>query len=143
MFTVLKWKSFWWHLAFAIFWTYIFSETLQLDYSLGWFAGVNFVSFTSFGWDKFRSMGNGRRTPEMTYHALGLLGGFPGIFAGRKLFNHKTGKLGFIVPMWLLFFAQILFVGYHFGGLDKVFAKWQNQKQVEQTQQVEEAHDQW
>lgn len=133
MFALLKWKSFWWHLAFAVFWTYIFSEILILDYALGWFLGINFVSFTSFGWDKLRAISKSNRTPELTYHALGLLGGFPGIFAGRKLFNHKTSKLGFIIPMWIFFFLQIFVVGYYFGGLDKVIAKWQTKQQQTET----------
>lgn len=139
MFTLLKWKSFWWHLAFAVFWTYIFSELLIIDYTFGWFLGINFVAFVSFGWDKLRAIRNGHRTPELTYHALGLLGGFPGIFTGRKLFNHKTGKLGFIIPMWLFFFLQIFAVGYFFGGLDKVIEKWQKkQPHTEQTEAKKE-----
>jgi len=114
------------HVAVAAVLGWLIQQALLLDYIFAWFYAVNVVVFVSFGLDKLSAKGGSKngRTPEVTYHILGLLGGFPAIFAGRKVFNHKTSKAAFIVPMWGLFLAQILLAGWYFGNLDKIYEKW-------------------
>lgn len=126
MITLFKLRSFILHCAISVFLTYFLSELLQVDAFMTWFFALNVVTFFSFGFDKLCAKRGAKRTPEMTYHLLGLVGGFPGIFAGRKLFNHKTSKLGFIIPMWIFFFVQLFLVAYFFGNLDLVIARWQH-----------------
>jgi len=135
MFFSFKMLSIWLHIFAAMVATYLIGELLIIDYSYAWFAGISLVAFFSFGRDKLASKLNWGRTPEMTFHIVGLLGGFPGIFAGRTLFRHKTSKLAFIIPMWILFVCQVLFVAYAFGGLDKVVDKWQEAEQMNAQQQ--------
>ena len=59
------------------------------------------------GWDKTASISKLWRTPEQTFFLLALLGGFPGLFAARRLFNHKTTKQSFVTTMWILFALQV------------------------------------
>lgn len=122
----LKLRSVLFHVAVAAVLAWLIQQALLVDYVFTWFYGVNIVAFVSFGFDKLSAKSGGKdgRTPEMTYHILGLLGGFPAIFAGRKVFNHKTSKAAFIIPMWVLFFGQILIAGWYFGNLDQIYDKW-------------------
>ena len=85
------------HMAIAAVLAWLISELMILELAFGWFFGVNIVAFISFGLDKLSAKGGKGRTPEVTYHILGLLGGFPAIFAGRRVFNHKTNMgMGFV-----------------------------------------------
>ena len=85
---------------------YVHMQTgLHLFY--GWFIFANALLFISFGFDK-KAAGKGwRRTPESTFLWMAFLGAFPALFAGRKVFRHKTMKKEFIWPMWALFVLQI------------------------------------
>ncbi len=73
---------------------------------------MNLICFISFGYDKKAASKNWRRVPERTFLTLGFLGAFPALFAGRKLFKHKTFKRKFIVPMWGLFILQTALVAF-------------------------------
>lgn len=122
--TKFKLRATLFHLAVAAVLAWLIEQALLIDYIFAWFYGLNIVSFISFGFDKLASKKGQGRTPELTYHILGLCGGFPGIFAGRRVFNHKTSKTAFIVPMWVLFILQVLVAGWYFGNLDQVYEKW-------------------
>jgi uncharacterized membrane protein YsdA (DUF1294 family) len=45
-----------------------------------------------YGLDKAQSKNGGWRVPEVVLHGLALAGGFPGGWAGRSIFRHKTKK---------------------------------------------------
>jgi uncharacterized membrane protein YsdA (DUF1294 family) len=65
-------------------------------YYLIWLAIASGFTFILYGLDKFQSKRDGWRVPEVVLHGLALLGGFPGGWAGRSVFRHKTKK-GFFV----------------------------------------------
>jgi uncharacterized membrane protein YsdA (DUF1294 family) len=102
-----------------------------MDFPYAWLSAVNLVLFTSFGLDKFSSMKQWRRTPESTYFVLAVMGAFPGLFLGRRIFNHKTSKAAFIIPMWILFIGQILVSAWWLGDTDAILAKIEAEKQAE------------
>jgi uncharacterized membrane protein YsdA (DUF1294 family) len=62
------------------------------QFYLIWLALVSGTTFLLYGLDKARSKSGGWRIPEITLHWLALAGGFPGGWAGRSLFHHKTKK---------------------------------------------------
>ncbi len=73
----------------------------QLLFYCLWLIGFSIVLFVLYGWDKRQATVDRRRIPENTLHILALLGGWPGAFAGQKLFRHKTRKTSFQIVFWL------------------------------------------
>jgi uncharacterized membrane protein YsdA (DUF1294 family) len=65
------------------------------------YAALSLAAFLAYGWDKRRARTGGRRVPERTLHMLALLGGFPGAFAGMRVFRHKTRKVLFLAVLVL------------------------------------------
>jgi uncharacterized membrane protein YsdA (DUF1294 family) len=61
-----------------------------------WLAIASVLTFLLYGFDKAQSKKRGWRVPEVILHVLALSGGFPGGWAGRSVFRHKTQK-GFFV----------------------------------------------
>ena len=57
-----------------------------------WLAALSVITFLLYGFDKAQSKSKGRRIPENLLHGLALAGGFPGGWAGRAIFRHKTQK---------------------------------------------------
>jgi uncharacterized membrane protein YsdA (DUF1294 family) len=65
------------------------------------FLVCSLASFVLYGLDKSAARRGRRRTPELTLHTLGLLGGWPGAFVAQRVFHHKSRKLSFQVTYWL------------------------------------------
>ena len=61
-----------------------------------WLLSTSIVTFFLYGYDKMQSQNGGGRMPEVIFHVLTLIGGFPGAFAGRSVFRHKTLKPAFL-----------------------------------------------
>jgi len=61
-----------------------------------WLAIASVITFLLYGFDKAQSKNGAWRVPEVVFHGLALSGGFPGGWAGRSIFRHKTQK-GFFV----------------------------------------------
>jgi uncharacterized membrane protein YsdA (DUF1294 family) len=61
-----------------------------------WLAIASVITFLLYGFDKTQSKMGGWRVPEIVLHGLVLLGGFPGGWAGRSMFRHKTKKRFFL-----------------------------------------------
>jgi uncharacterized membrane protein YsdA (DUF1294 family) len=57
-----------------------------------WLAIASGITFLLYGFDKTQSKNGGWRVPEVVLHGLALAGGFPGGWAGRSMFRHKTKK---------------------------------------------------
>ena len=57
-----------------------------------WLAIASGITFLLYGFDKTQSKNGGWRVPEVILHGLALAGGFPGGWAGRSIFRHKTKK---------------------------------------------------
>jgi uncharacterized membrane protein YsdA (DUF1294 family) len=66
-----------------------------------WLAAASIITFILYGLDKAQSRNSGWRIPEAVLHGLALLGGFPGGWAGRSVFRHKTQKGFFIFVLTL------------------------------------------
>lgn len=104
----VKSRSALYHVLTCALLTYLLDKAWDIPAIIWWFSVVNIFEFTMFGRDKWCAKNGWRRTPESTFHLMGALGGFPGIFAGRKFFKHKTVKKQFYIPMWILFAIQLL-----------------------------------
>lgn len=97
------------------------SAELYIPVVYTWVFAVNVVLFLVFGKDKWFAEANWSRTPEATFLCLAFLGGFPALFTGRAVFNHKTSKQTFIIPMWIVFIAQIGLLAYYHQEVSDVF----------------------
>jgi uncharacterized membrane protein YsdA (DUF1294 family) len=76
-------------------------------YWLGsWLAAVTVVAFLLYGWDKQCARRDGFRVPEGTLHAMAILGGSIGAFAGQRMFHHKTRKASFQIVFWAIVAVQ-------------------------------------
>lgn len=73
-----------------------------------WLAAASVVTFAAYGADKGLARKEARRIPEATLHLLALVGGFPGAWAGRSVFRHKTLKPVFL---WVLWGSTLLHLG--------------------------------
>jgi uncharacterized membrane protein YsdA (DUF1294 family) len=69
---------------------------MDWHFYLIWLGVASVITFLLYGFDKAQSKGDGWRVPEAVLHGLALVGGFPGGWAGRSIFHHKTKK-GFFV----------------------------------------------
>jgi uncharacterized membrane protein YsdA (DUF1294 family) len=61
-----------------------------------WLAVASVITFLVYGIDKAQAKMGACRVPQVALHVLSLVGGFPGGWAGRSIFRHKTQK-GFFV----------------------------------------------
>ena len=75
---------------------------------LGWLLVASLATFVLYGVDKAQAKRDGLRVPENLLHLLALVGGFPGGFAGRAAFRHKTRKRAFA---WVLWISLVIHVG--------------------------------
>ena len=75
-------------------------------------AGLCAVAFALHAWDKRRARTGGRRVPELTLHAVELLGGWPGALLATRLLRHKTAKASYRVAFWLCAAANLVAVGW-------------------------------
>lgn len=66
-----------------------------------WLLVASLATFVLFGVDKAQAKRDGLRVPENLLHGMALLGGFPGGFAGRAAFHHKTRKPAFAWVLWI------------------------------------------
>jgi uncharacterized membrane protein YsdA (DUF1294 family) len=66
-----------------------------------WLAAASVVGFALAVADKRRARSGRGRVPEKAFHALALLGGWPGELVGFALARHKTRKPRFLVPFVL------------------------------------------
>lgn len=71
-----------------------FQSRLTIHPYVTWIAASSIVAWALYAWDKrvaeLAKLLRGWRVPEFTLHLLALIGGFPGAWVGRAMFNHKT-----------------------------------------------------
>lgn len=58
------------------------------------------TAFIGYSIDKSAAERGVRRVPEVTLHALSLIGGWPGALLAQRRFRHKTRKVAFQVAFW-------------------------------------------
>lgn len=59
------------------------------------------ITFIIYALDKSAAMRNRSRTPELTLHLLGLIGGWPGALVAQRTFRHKSKKRKFQIVFWI------------------------------------------
>jgi uncharacterized membrane protein YsdA (DUF1294 family) len=77
--------------------------------ALGLYPVVSLVSFCQYWKDKNSAQKGRWRTAENTLQVTALLGGWPGALVAQQVFRHKTRKLEFQLPFWLIILAHQLF----------------------------------
>jgi uncharacterized membrane protein YsdA (DUF1294 family) len=83
-------------IAVGLVLTIICVIVLDLPVYLAWVIGLSVCTFAIYGFDKRQAIAGGGRVPEAVLHGLALLGGFPGGWAGRAAFRHKTRHASFL-----------------------------------------------
>lgn len=64
------------------------------------YVGASLLNIVAYGADKSASMSGGRRIPESSLIALGIIGGWPGGVIAQRVFRHKTRKVSFRISFW-------------------------------------------
>ena len=75
------------------------TRSLGMTPVLAWVLAWTPSAFFTYGWDKRQARRGGWRVPELFLHALALVGGVIGAWAGRAVFRHKTQKPVFLVVL--------------------------------------------
>ena len=75
---------------------------------LAYLAGLNAVTFSFYGFDKYQARRDGGRVPELVLHWLAILGGAVGGLAGQWLFHHKIRKQIFHIILWSSLVVHLL-----------------------------------
>ncbi len=76
----------------------------MLTFGLSYLALINLVGFVLMAWDKRQAGKGGWRVKENTLLGIACVGGSIGVFAGMRLFRHKTlhGRFWLGVPAIIL-----------------------------------------
>ncbi len=72
---------------------------LGANWYIAWVTGASVATFALYGFDKQQARSNGGRVPELVLHGMALGGGFPGGWAGRAVFRHKTLHTSFTIVL--------------------------------------------
>lgn len=70
------------------------------------------ITFLLYAHDKSSAQRGEWRTPELTLHLLGLIGGWPGALLAQRLLRHKSGKTSFQLIFWVTVAINIAAVQY-------------------------------
>lgn len=73
---------------------------------------ISAITMGLYAWDKSCAIHQKSRVPEMTLHALGLLGGWGGALWAQYAFRHKTQKQPFVTLFWVTVGLNIAVLGY-------------------------------
>lgn len=94
------------HIGLAIALSLVFAWQTGLNPLWGWLPAINLIAFAAMAKDKMAAQSSRTRTPEITFHIMGFLGGFPGVYMARRTFRHKTRDEKFTFFMWASFILQ-------------------------------------
>ena len=75
-----------------------------------WLVMINLISFSFFGFDKWRARRQESRIPEKVLYGLVLAGGNVGGLGAMLLFRHKVRKRSFQLVFWGIVALQIIIV---------------------------------
>ena len=71
-------------------------------WAMGIYPLLSLLSFAQYWHDKSSAQAGRWRTPESHLQIVALLGGWPGALIAQQVFRHKTRKLAFLLPFWLI-----------------------------------------
>jgi len=74
----------------------------------GVYAVMSAAAFTALGVDKRRAARGDWRVREGSLHLIELLGGWPGSWAGQRVFRHKWKKTRYVLVFWGIVLAHVL-----------------------------------
>ena len=83
---------------------------------LAYLAVINVVGIVQMAWDKFQAKRSGWRVPEKTLLGTAVIGGSFGIYAGMRLFRHKTKHPRFSYGVPVIMVLQIAVAAYLLSG---------------------------
>ena len=91
-------RSFWIYSVLGVGLSYSLAASFQTRLTVHpyvtWIAAFSIVTWALYAWDKrtaeLSKLLRGWRVPELTLNLMTLLGGFPGAWVGRAMFDHKT-----------------------------------------------------
>lgn len=69
---------------------------------------INILGFGLMGYDKLKARNGKWRIPEINLFLLSLLGGAAGVYAGMKVFRHKTKHISFTIGIPILFVINLI-----------------------------------
>jgi len=75
---------------------------------VSWLVMINMVTFSFFGFDKWRAIRGGFRIPEKVLHGLVFAGGSMGGLGAMLLLHHKVRKRNFQLIFWGIVALQII-----------------------------------
>lgn len=80
---------------------------------IGYFIGINILSFILAGWDKYSAIKKNWRISEKNLFGISILGGAIGLYLGMILFHHKTKKKSFQIGIplciiWNIYLFNII-----------------------------------
>lgn len=81
---------------------------VKLNIFWAWLLAWSVVTFGLYGYDKTQAKIGGGRVPEIVLHLITVIGGWPGGWLGRFVFNHKTRKQPFLI---VLVISTLLWLG--------------------------------
>ncbi len=87
--------------------TWFFELSVLIQILSIYFVLINIITFFAYGFDKMKSRGDGRRTPEKTLWLLTLLGGSPAALLAMHYFRHKTKKISFQAIIIIIIVVQV------------------------------------
>jgi uncharacterized membrane protein YsdA (DUF1294 family) len=70
------------------------------------YTACSMVSFTFYGYDKYRATNAGWRVRETLLHLFDAVGGWPGGFVAQYHFKHKIRKTSFQLIFWAIVMAH-------------------------------------
>lgn len=69
---------------------------------------INITGFINMGYDKHQAKKGKWRTPELRLFLYAFFGGATGIYAGMKVWRHKTQHLSFRIGIPLLIVGNVI-----------------------------------
>ncbi|MCK4492569.1 MAG: cold shock and DUF1294 domain-containing protein [Methylococcales bacterium] len=111
-----NWKGVFVLIIQLIVWTYLLIMLFFIkipNFALYTYAGMSFITFLVYAFDKRAAKKGHWRTSENTLHFLALLGGWPGALLAQQFLRHKSRKVSFLMVFWLTFSLNMsgLFAG--------------------------------
>ena len=91
----------------------LYSITTWNPYAV-WVVTWSAITLASYAYDKFQAIRGGLRVPKSVLHALAIVGGFLGGWAGMLFFRHKVSRPTFWLVLILSTLGHSVLVCYWF-----------------------------